>query len=71
MRSFKPIPLIDWLLCVQAVQKAAGSSKMVDFRASLTAKAWPELEALKADVTTLCRKYPCVGFQADAMKYKL
>ncbi len=56
---------------LQAVQKSAGSSKMVDFRAALTAKAWPELEALKADVTTLCRKYPCVGFQADAMKYKL
>jgi glycine hydroxymethyltransferase len=53
------------------VQKAAKSTKMADFRTTLAGQKWPQLEALKADVTALCRKYPTVGFQADAMKYKL
>jgi glycine hydroxymethyltransferase len=53
------------------VQKAAGSTKMTDFRTALTSQKWPEIEALKQEVATLVRKFPVVGFAENEMKYKL
>jgi len=54
------------------VQKAAGGSKSFkDFREKLGSQQWPELENLKADVTTFARQFPAVGFNESAMKYKL
>lgn len=52
------------------VQKAAGTTKMVDFRNALTAKSWPEIDQLKSDVTALCSKFPTVGFEATSMRYQ-
>ncbi len=34
-------------------------------------QAWPEIDALKQQVSELCRKFPVVGFEEKAMKYKL
>lgn len=54
--------------------EARGLKKVADFRASLhdsDTSAWPPaLIALKADVTAFARRFPVIGFDAAAMRYK-
>eukprot|EP00455_Lapot_gusevi_P039181 TRINITY_DN438_c0_g1_i1.p1 TRINITY_DN438_c0_g1~~TRINITY_DN438_c0_g1_i1.p1 ORF type:complete len:486 (-),score=187.44 TRINITY_DN438_c0_g1_i1:100-1557(-) len=44
------------------VQKAAGSNKLQDFRDTLKNNSFPEINQLKDEVTSFCRKFPTVGF---------
>jgi len=58
----------------KAAQEAAGRKKVAEFRASLSDEqdaTWPaELVALKAEIASLARSFPVVGFDAAAMRYK-
>ena len=51
------------------VQSLAGSAKLADFRDVLSKQTIPEIENLKNDVTSFCRKFPTIGFEESTMKY--
>jgi len=58
---------------VAIAKEVAGSGigkKLADFKAALNSKEWPSVVQLKADVEDFASEFPCVGFEADEMKYK-
>jgi len=52
------------------VNASAGGKKLVDFKAALNAKEHPAVTTLRADVEAFASVFPCVGFDADTMKFK-
>jgi len=44
--------------------------KLVDFKAALKAREWPELEVLRLEVEAFASQFPTIGFDESSMKYK-
>jgi len=45
-------------------------SKLVDFKAALNTREYPDLVKLRDDVEAFASQFPCIGFDETTMKYK-
>ena len=58
---------------VEIAKKVNGSGigkKLADFKEALRANEWAEIAELRADVEAFAAQFPCIGFEAEEMKYK-